>query len=135
MESRISTANQMCWIARNLISRENTSMIRIYKTLIRPHLEYRYEILQPSREWKLMIEEVGLLPYSERLQILGLTSLAERRSRGDLIKVYKASQAGVAERAQTWGGPFSNFHLRSSLGGASRHLARTRSQVHFVLTI
>ncbi|KAL5258529.1 hypothetical protein ACHWQZ_G009124 [Mnemiopsis leidyi] len=39
-----------------------------------------------------MIEEVGLLPYSERLQILQLTTLAERRSRGDLIEVYKASQ-------------------------------------------
>ena len=31
-----------------------------------------------------MIEEVGLLPYSERLRILQLTTLAERRSRGDL---------------------------------------------------
>ncbi|KAL5261287.1 hypothetical protein ACHWQZ_G007107 [Mnemiopsis leidyi] len=40
-----------------------------------------------------MIEGVGLLPYSERLQILQLTTLAERRSRGDLIEVYKASQA------------------------------------------
>ena len=31
-------------------------------------------------------------PNSERLRILGLTTLAERRSRGDLIEVYKASQ-------------------------------------------
>ena len=36
--------------------------------------------------------EVGLLPYSERLQILQLTTLAERHSRGDLIEVYKASK-------------------------------------------
>ncbi|KAL5249369.1 hypothetical protein ACHWQZ_G018286 [Mnemiopsis leidyi] len=42
-----------------------------------------------------MIEGVGLLPYSERLQILQLTTLAERRSRGDLIEVYKASQAPI----------------------------------------
>ena len=39
-----------------------------------------------------MIEEVGLLPYSERLRILQLTTLAERRSRGDLIEVYKANK-------------------------------------------
>ena len=39
-----------------------------------------------------MIEEVGLLPYSERLRILELTTLAERRSRGDLIEVYKFSK-------------------------------------------
>ena len=34
---------------------------------------------------------------------------------------------GVAEGAQTWGGALLNFYLQSSLGGASRHLARTRS--------
>ena len=33
------------------------------------------------------------------------------------------------------GGPLLNFHLQCSLGGASRHLARTRSRVHFRLTI
>ena len=43
--------------------------------------------------------------------------------------------AGVAEGAQTWGGPLLNFHLHSSLGGASRHLARTCSEVHFGMAI
>ena len=33
------------------------------------------------------------------------------------------------------GGPLLNFHLQCSLGGASRHLARTYSQVHFGLAI
>ena len=36
-----------------------------------------------------MINGIGLLPYSERLEILGLTTLAERRAIGDLIEVYK----------------------------------------------
>ena len=109
IESCISKANQMlCWIARNLISREKTLMVRIYKTLIMPHLEYCVQLWNPAAEhgnWSLtlriesvqrrftrMIEEVGLLPYSEILQILELTTLAERRSRGDLIEVYKASK-------------------------------------------
>ena len=33
------------------------------------------------------------------------------------------------------GGPLLNFNLQCSLGGASRHLARTHSQVHFGLAI
>ena len=109
IESCISKANQMlCWISRNLISREKSLMRRVYKTLIRPHLEYCVQLWNPAAEhgnWSLilriesvqrrftrMIEEVGLLPYSERLRILQLTTLAERRSRGDLIEVYKANK-------------------------------------------
>ena len=109
IESCISKANQMlCWISRNLISREKSLMLRVYKTLIRPHLEYCVQLWNPAAEhgnWSLilriesvqrrftrMIEEVGLLPYSERLRILQLTTLAERRSRGDLIEVYKANK-------------------------------------------
>ena len=45
-----------------------------------------------------MIEGVGLLPYSERLQILQLTTLPERHSRGDLIEVYKANK-GLSQLA------------------------------------
>ena len=43
-----------------------------------------------QRRFTRMINGIGLLPYSERLEILGLTTLAERRARGDLIEVYKA---------------------------------------------
>ena len=97
----------LCWITRNLISREKLLMLRVYKTLIRPHLEYCVQLWNPVAEhgnWSLilriegvqrrftrMIEKVGLLPYSERLQTLKLTTLVERRSRGDLIEVFKAS--------------------------------------------
>ena len=37
-----------------------------------------------------MINGIVLLPYSERLEILRLTTLAEHCARGDLIEVYKA---------------------------------------------
>ena len=105
--SCVNKANQMiCFIARNLISREKSLMLRIYKTLIRPNLEYCVQLLNPVHEhgnWSIilriegvqrrftrMINGIGLLPYSERLEILGLTTLAERRARGDLIEVCKA---------------------------------------------
>ncbi|KAL5261917.1 hypothetical protein ACHWQZ_G007581 [Mnemiopsis leidyi] len=57
-----------------------------------------------------MIEGVGLLPYSERLQILQLTTLAERRSRGDLIEVYKASQ-GLCQLAGVFNFSRSGLNL------------------------
>ena len=39
-----------------------------------------------QRRFTRMIDEVGLLPYSERLGVLKLTTLIERRTRGDLIE-------------------------------------------------
>ena len=35
-----------------------------------------------------MIDEVGLLPYSERQETLKLTTLIERHARGDLIEIF-----------------------------------------------
>ena len=43
-----------------------------------------------QRRFTRMIDGVGLLPYSERLETLKLTTLIERRARGDLIEVFKA---------------------------------------------
>ena len=81
-------------------------MIRIYKALIRPHLEYGVQLWNPSPEhgnWALilqlesvqrkftrLIDGMGQFPYSERLKFLQLTTLAERRSRGDLIETFKS---------------------------------------------
>ena len=81
-------------------------MVRIYKTLICPHIEYCIQLWSPGpayanwsmilkiegvqRRFTRMINDIGLLPYSERLDILGLTTLVERRARGDFIEMYKA---------------------------------------------
>ena len=107
INSCISKANKLiCWITRNLINKDKSVMVPVYKTLIRPQLEYCVQLWNPAPEhgnWSLilkiegvqrrftrMIDGVGLLPYSERLGNLKLTTLIERRLRGDLIEVFKA---------------------------------------------
>ena len=87
-------------------------MLAIYKALIRPHLEYCVQLWNPvaahgnwatvlelesvQRRFTRLIDEVGTLPYSRRLEILNLTTLAERRIRGDLIEAFKAT-SGLTE--------------------------------------
>ena len=68
-------------------------MLQVYKTLVRLHLQYCVQLWNPlpeHRNWATiiriegiqqqfsrMIDDIGLLPYSERLEILGLTTLIE----------------------------------------------------------
>ena len=42
-----------------------------------------------------MVDGIGMLPYSERLEAMNLTSLCERCIRGDLIETFKIV-SGVA---------------------------------------
>jgi len=77
------------------------SLIYIYKTYIRPYLEYCIQRWSPYlakyievlvRVQKAATDSVPQLrkhSYADRLKVLGLTSLKERRERGDMIKVYK----------------------------------------------
>ncbi|KAI8505477.1 hypothetical protein Bbelb_166660 [Branchiostoma belcheri] len=97
-----SKANQMAglmWRTFEFIDRE--VFLLLYKSLIRPHLEYGVSVWSPHT-WKLAVElekvqkratkrVPGLrdLPYTERLKALGLPTLVYRRLRGDLINTYK----------------------------------------------
>ena len=73
----------------------------IYKSIIRPHLEYAVQSWSPylrkdinlleqvQRRATSIVPELWGLSYEDRLRALGLTTLEDRRLRGDLIEVYK----------------------------------------------
>jgi len=76
-------------------------MLRLYKTLIRLHVEYFKSIWSPyyvkdkelieklQHRFTKLIQEVANLSYCDQLHILGQWTLEERRNRADLVEVFK----------------------------------------------
>ena len=106
MQKAINKANSVIgWITRNVISRKKNVMLNVYKSLVRPNLEYAVQVWNIPAihgNWKVimeledvqrkmtrMVDNIGLLPYNERLEALELTTLLERRARGELIETFK----------------------------------------------
>jgi len=88
-------------INRTICSKDKRILISLYKTLVRPHLEYCSPTWSPyykkdkqilekvQHRFTRMIPGLRCLEYEERLRILGIWSLEERRNRADLLEVYK----------------------------------------------
>ena len=86
---------------RTIVSRDKDIITRLYKTLVRPHLEYCVQAWNPflkkdieilervQRRATKMIKGCQKLSYEDRLKRCGLTTLEKRRERGDLIETYK----------------------------------------------
>jgi len=81
--------------------KDKNTTLRLYKSLIRPKLEYSIQAWRlylrkdidllekvQRRATKLMCRDKSV-GYYERLRYLGLTTLETRRLRGDLIEVFK----------------------------------------------
>ncbi len=95
-------ANRIVGVIRRTFDFLDEEIMKLlYKSLVRPHLEYANCIWNPVHNKDIqLIEKVQRratksipslkeLPYQDRLRRLGLPTLAYRRLRGDLIQVYK----------------------------------------------
>ncbi|XP_014675320.1 PREDICTED: uncharacterized protein LOC106815379 [Priapulus caudatus] len=108
----------------------------LYKTFIRPHLEYCVQAWSPyykkdmdllekvQRRATKLVHSIRNLEYERRLEILGLYSLEQRRERGDLIETYKiltdkeninSNQFFTLATGTTRGNPLKLFKNRSRL--------------------
>ena len=102
INSAISKGNKILGlIRRSFTGLDNKVLVMLYKSLVRPHLEYGNQIWSPflkrqssalervQRRATKLIKHLSHLEYGERLRRLKLPSLKYRRIRGDLINTYK----------------------------------------------
>ena len=102
IEEKINKANQMLGIIRTSFKFMDPTIFNLlYKSLVRPHVEYASAIWSPhTKKYTEMLEklqrratklvpQIKDLPYEERLYILKLPTLQYRRLRNDLIHIYK----------------------------------------------
>ena len=88
-------------IRRNIVYKENELIIPLYKTIVRPHLEYCIQAWRPcpkkdinmlervQRRATKMIQKFRNINNEMRLRDCGLTTLETRRLRGDQLEVFK----------------------------------------------
>ena len=101
-QAATSRANRILgMLKRNITSRKKEVILPLYRTLVRPHLEYSVQFWNPylvkdikllenvQRRATRLISGMKGLPYEERLKQCNLFSLSRRRLRGDMIQVFK----------------------------------------------
>ena len=106
--SAVAKATQLLAVIRKSFSLINEVTLPIlFKTLVRPHLEYGNLVWGPfnradqrlvervQRRATRLVESIRHKPYVERLQELKMPSLYYRRRRGDMIFAYQLFHGGV----------------------------------------
>jgi hypothetical protein len=97
-----SKGNQILGLINRAITcKKKRVILNLYKSLVRPHLEYCTQAWRPhlnkdidilekvQRRATRIIEECKGRTYEERLDITGLATLEARRSRADMLEVFK----------------------------------------------
>ena len=91
----------ICITRRSFLHITNKSFSKLHKTLIRPHFEYGNIIWNPRLKQDIkaiervqiratkVVHNVRNLSYSDRLEVLKISSPTYRRFPGDMIQVYK----------------------------------------------
>lgn len=119
---RVQKANRMIGaIRRSFQFLESYTFVKLYKSMIRCHVEFAVPVWFPylakdieeveavqKRATKMIAETKGL-EYEERLRLLKLPTLVYRRHRGDMIELYKMINGLYDEEV------LPNFELRGDI--------------------
>ena len=102
ISGKIAKANSLVFLIKHTFKHLNADMFKmLFKSLVRPHLEYASTVWSPyyktdienlekvQRRATKFITEISELPYRDRLQYLDLPTLQYRRLRQDLLFIYK----------------------------------------------
>jgi len=124
-------------IKRTVTCRRKDIMVRLYKALVRPKLEYCVQAWCPYLKKDInklekvqaratrLIKDCKGLSYENRLKVAGLTTLSERRIRGDLIEVFKILKGFSNVDYKTW----FELSVDSRTRGHSYRLVKSRSRL------
>ena len=123
-------------IRRSFENIDGTSLPLLYKTLVRPLLEYGNAVWGPfnkhdqnlvekvQRRATKLVPNLRHLPYQERLKALKLPSLTYRRRRGDMIQMYKLFSGNLGLRRED----FLAEPQTQSTRGHSKKVAKPQAQ-------
>lgn len=130
-------------IYRTIVNKTPSIMVRLYKTLVRPHVEYcavawsphyikdKQLIEKVQHRFTRMLPSLKSLPYEDRNRQLGLWTLEERRNRADVIEVYRMFHGQSSVSWQR----FFDLNLDSRTRGHSyklvKHRCNTLLRQHF----
>jgi len=101
VEAASKASKVLGMITRQFRVLDKSSFVILYKGFIRPHLEYAVQAWSPylrkdigglervQRKATKLVKGFKCLTYEQRLQRLHLTTLEDRKMRGDLIETYK----------------------------------------------
>ena len=134
--SAAKKANQMLGvIKRTYVTRDADTITTLYKSMVRPHLEYGNAIWGPcyvgdlksvegvQRRATKMVSEIRELSYEDRLRTLKLPSMEYRRKRGDMIQCFKVMNGLVRIKAEELFTPIPSNNTR----GHGQRVLRTKA--------
>ena len=111
-------------LLKNLTYRDKYHFIKLYKQYVRCHLEYAVQAWNPwlaqdiesleSVQRRAVNKCHGLVgTYEEKLRAVGLTTLCERRLRGDMLQTFKIIHCIDDVDPSTWFTKVADHHQRT----------------------
>ena len=135
--SAVKKANSALGLVKKTFANlDNKNFPLLYKSLVRPHLEYGNVIWGPfykgdeeqvervQRRATKAVAGLSKLPYEDRLRKLNLPSLQHRRRRGDMIMTYKILTDKVNLEKESF---FTLSSNRTNRGSHSLKLAKKKA--------